>query len=167
MISLQFSSVAQSCLILCDPTDCSMPGSLVYQLSEFTQTQSHPVGDAIQPSHPLWSPSLPAFNLSQYRGLFQWVGSCIRWPKHWSFSLSISPSNEHPGLITFRMDCAGSRSSAHSKGYEEGGSAYAKAGSSLRSPPGNSRASTPKTRVCLLSALCSHLSPTTSLWKKS
>ena len=69
---------------------------------------------------------------------------------------------------------ARSRSSAHDKGHEEGGSAYAKAGSSLRCPPGNSRASTPKTRVCLLSALCSHLhlwlyrglSPTTSLWKE-
>ena len=67
------------------------------------------------------------------------------------------------------------RHSAHGKGHEEGGSAYTKAGSSLRSPPGNSRASTPKTRVCLLSALCFHLhlwlygglSPTTSLWKKS
>ena len=67
------------------------------------------------------------------------------------------------------------RNSARGKGHEKGGSAYAKAGSSLRSPPGNSRASTPKTRVCLLSALCSHLhlwlygglSPTTSLWKKS
>ena len=67
------------------------------------------------------------------------------------------------------------RNSAHDKGHEEGGSAYAKAGSSLRSPPGNSRASTAKTRVCLLSALCFHLhlwlygglSPTTSLWKKS
>ena len=65
------------------------------------------------------------------------------------------------------------RNSAHGKGHEEGGSAYAKVGSSLRSAPGNSRASTPKTRVCLLSALCSHLhlwlygglSPTTSLWK--
>ena len=66
------------------------------------------------------------------------------------------------------------RNSARGKGHEEGGSAYAKAGSSLRNPPANSRASTPKTRVCLLSALCSHLhlwlyrglSPTTSLWKK-
>ena len=76
--------------------------------------------------------------------------------------------------ITDLMDIAGNRSSAHGKGHEEGGSAYAKAGSSLRSPPGNSWASTPKTRVCLLFALCSHLhlwlygglSPTTSLWKK-
>ena len=67
------------------------------------------------------------------------------------------------------------RNSAHDKGHEEGGSAYTKAGSSLRSPPGNSRASTPKTKVCLLSALCFHLhlwlygglSPTTSLWKES
>ena len=55
------------------------------------------------------------------------------------------------------MPGASVRNSAHGKGHEEGGSAYAKAGSSLRSPPGNSRASTPKTRVCLLSALCSHL----------
>ena len=70
--------------------------------------------------------------------------------------------------------CARSRSSTHDKGHEEGGSAYVKAGSGLRSPPENSRASTPKTRVCLLSALCSHLhlwlygglSPTTSFWKK-
>ena len=84
--------------------DCSMPVTLVHQLPEFTQTQSHPVGDAIQPSHPLWSPFPPAFNLSQYRGLFQWVGSCIRWPKHWSFSLSISPSSEYSGLISFRID---------------------------------------------------------------
>ena len=101
---LSFSSVAQLYLTLCDPMDCSMPVTLVHQLPEFTQTQSHPVGDAIQPSHPLWSPFPPAFNLSQYRGLFQWVGSCIRWPKHWSFSLSISPSSEYSGLISFRMD---------------------------------------------------------------
>ena len=147
----------------------------------------------------------------------------VKWPKYWSFSFSISPSSEHPGLASFRMDwldllavqgalksllqhhsskasilrrsafftvcrepspgilhieCstftassfriwnsstgslslpgASVRNSARSKGHEEGGSAYAKAGSSLRSPPGNSRASTPKTRVCLLSALCSH-----------
>ena len=66
-----------------------------------------------------------------------------------------------------RFPGASVRSSTHDKGHEEGGSAYTKAGSSLRSPPGNSRASTPKTRVCLLSALCFHLSPTTSLWKKS
>ena len=67
-----FSSVTQSCLTLCDPMDCSMPGLPVHhQLLEFTQTHVHCVGDAIQPSHPLLSPSPPAFNLSQHQGLFQ------------------------------------------------------------------------------------------------
>ena len=60
---------------LCDPMDCSMPGLPVYQLLEFTQTHIHRVGDAIQPSHPLSSPSPPIFNLSQHQGLFQWVSS--------------------------------------------------------------------------------------------
>ena len=80
-----------------------MPGLPVHhQLPEFTQVHVHWVGDAIQPSHPLSSPS-PAFNLSQHEGLFQWVSSFIRWPKYWSFSFSIIPSKEHPGLF-FRMD---------------------------------------------------------------
>ena len=61
------------------------------------------VSDAIQPSHPLSSPSLPAFNLSQHQGLFKWVSSFIRWPKYWSFSFNISPSNEYSGLISHRM----------------------------------------------------------------
>ena len=70
----QFS--AQSCSILCDPMDCSMPGFPVHhQLLELAQTHVHWVGDAIQPSHPLSSPYPPAFNLSQHQGLFQWVGS--------------------------------------------------------------------------------------------
>ena len=74
--SVQFSSVTQSCLTLCDPMDCSMPGLLVHhQLLEFTQTHVHWVGDAIQPSHPLSSPSLPTFNLPQHQGLSQWVSS--------------------------------------------------------------------------------------------
>ena len=73
---LQFSSVAQSCLTLCDPMDCSTPGFPVHhQLLEPTQTHVHQVGDAIQPFHPLSSPSPPAFNLSQHQGLFQWVSS--------------------------------------------------------------------------------------------
>ena len=73
---LQFSSVAQSCLTLWDPMDCSMPGFPVqHQLPELAQTHVHWVGDAIQPSHPLSSPSPSAFNLSQHRGLFQWVSS--------------------------------------------------------------------------------------------
>ena len=71
---VHFSSVAQSCLTLCNPVDCSMPGLPVHhQLLDFTQTHVHHVGNAIQPSHPLSSPSPPAFNLSQHQGLFQWV----------------------------------------------------------------------------------------------
>ena len=74
--SVQFSSVTQSCPTLCDPMNCSTPGLPVhYQLPEFTKTNVHWVGDAIQPSHPLLSPSLPAPNPSQYQGLFQWVNS--------------------------------------------------------------------------------------------
>ena len=65
---------------------------------QFAQTHVHRVGDAIQPSHPLSSPSPPAFNLSQHQGLFQW------WPKYWSFGFSISPSSEYSGLISFRID---------------------------------------------------------------
>ena len=70
--SVQFSSVAQSCLTLCDPMNHSMPGLPVHhQLPESTQTHVHRVGDAIQPSHPLLYPSPPALNLSQHQGLFQ------------------------------------------------------------------------------------------------
>ena len=83
----------------------STPGLPVHHhLPEVTQTHAHQVGDAIQPSHPLSSPSPPAPNPSQHQGLFQRVNFSMRWPKYWSFSLSISPSNEHPGLISFRMD---------------------------------------------------------------
>ena len=72
MTAINFSSVSQSCLTLCDPMDHSMPGLPVrHQLPEFTQTHVHGVSDAIQPSHPLSSPSPPAFNLSEYQGLFQ------------------------------------------------------------------------------------------------
>ena len=74
--SVQFSSVTQSCLTLCDPMNCSMPGLPVHhQLLESTQTHVHWVSDAIQTSHPLWSPSPPAINLSQHQGLFKWVSS--------------------------------------------------------------------------------------------
>ena len=70
--SVQFSSVAQSCPTLCDPMNCNTPGLPVHhQLSEFTQTHVHRVGDAIQPSHPLSSPSPPVPTLSQHQGLFQ------------------------------------------------------------------------------------------------
>ena len=73
---LCFSSVTQSCLTLCDPTDCTMPGLPVHhQLLEFTQTHVHRVGDAIQPSHPLSPTAPPPFSLSQHQGLFRWVSS--------------------------------------------------------------------------------------------
>ena len=74
---------------------------VLHQLPESTQTHVHWISDAIQPSHPPLFPSPPAFNLSQHQGLFKWVS--IRWPKYWSFSFNICPSNEHPGLISFRM----------------------------------------------------------------
>ena len=76
MVHSQFSSVAKSCPTLCDLMDCSIPGLPVpHQLLEFTQTDVHWVGDAIQPSHPLSSPSTVTFNLSQHQGLFQWFRS--------------------------------------------------------------------------------------------
>ena len=102
---MQLNSVAQSYLTVCNPMDCSTPGLPVHhQLPEFTQTHVHWVGDAIQPSHPLSSPSPPAFNLSQHQSLFKWVSYLHQWPKYWSFSFSISPSNEYSGLVSFRMD---------------------------------------------------------------
>ena len=86
--SVQFSSVAQSCLTLCDPMNCSTPGLLVHhQLPDCTQTHVHQVGDAIQPSHPLLSPSPPALNLSQHQGLFQWVSSSHQVAKLLEFQL--------------------------------------------------------------------------------
>ena len=90
---LFFSSVAQSCLTLCDSMACSMPGFPVHhQLPELTQTHVHRVSDAIQPSYPLLSPS-PTFNLSQHQSLSDESVLFIRWPKYWSFSFSFSPSN--------------------------------------------------------------------------
>ena len=79
--------------------DCNMPGfPVLHQLLELAQTHIHRVGDAIQTSYP------PAFNLFQHQGLFQWITVlCIRWPKYWSFSFSLSPSNEYLGLISFRI----------------------------------------------------------------
>ena len=85
--------------------DCSSPGSSVlHYLPEFAQTHVHWVRDAIQPSHPLLSPSHPALNLSQHQGLFKGVSSSHQRARYWDFSFNISPSNEHPGLISFRMD---------------------------------------------------------------
>ena len=100
-----FIVVIKSCLILCNTTDRSMPCFLVlHHLPEFAQTHVHWVIDAIQPSHPLLSPSPPALNLSYHQGLFQWVGSLHQGAKYWSFSFSIRPSNEYAGLISFRVD---------------------------------------------------------------
>ena len=104
-LSVQFSSVTQSCPTLCDAMNCSTPGLPVHhQLLEFTKTHVHWVGDATQ--HlilccpllllPLIPPSIRVFSND--------TTLCMRWPKYWSFSLSISPSSEHPGQVSFRMD---------------------------------------------------------------
>ena len=83
----------------------STPGLPVHhQLPEFTQTHIHRFRDAIQPSHPLLSPSPLAPSPSQHQGISNDSTLHMRWPKYWSFSFNISPSNEHPGLISFRMD---------------------------------------------------------------
>ena len=92
------SSVAQSCPTLCDPMDCITPGFAVHhQLTELAQAHVHRVGDALQPPHPLSSPSPPAF--PSIRVFSNESVLHIRWPKYWSFSFSISPSNEY-----FRTD---------------------------------------------------------------
>ena len=103
-LALSVTSVAQSCLSLCDPMDCSMPGFPVYhQLLEFVQTHVHWVSDAIQPSHPLSSTS-PTFNLSHHQGLFQWVSSSHQVAKVLEFQLQHQPSNKYSGLIPIRID---------------------------------------------------------------
>ena len=100
----QFSSVAQLCLTLSDPMDCSTPGLPVHhQLPEFTQTHVHRVGYAIQPSHPQSSPSPSIFNLPQHQGLFQWVGSSHQVAKVLEFQLQHQSFQLKPRLI-FRMD---------------------------------------------------------------
>ena len=101
----QFSSVTQSCPTFWDPMNCSRPGLPVHhQLPEFTQTHLHRVSDAIQPSHPLSSPSPPAPNPSQHQGLFQWVNSLHEVVKVVEFQPQHQSFNEHPGLVSFRMD---------------------------------------------------------------
>ena len=102
-ISLQLLS--RVWLTLCDSKNRSMPGLPVHhQLPEFTQTHVHRVGDAIQPSHPLLSPSPVPSIFPSIRVFFNESALYIRWWKDWNFRLRISPSNEHPGLISFRMD---------------------------------------------------------------
>ena len=102
----QIRSVTQSCPTLCDPMNRSTPGLPIHhQLPEFTQTHVHRVSDAIQPSHLLSSPSPPAPNPSHHQSLFQWVNSSHEVAKVLEFQLQHQlPSNEHPGLISFRMD---------------------------------------------------------------
>ena len=86
--NIQFSSAAHLCPTICDPMDCSMPGLPVHhQLPEFTHTHVHRVGDAIQPCHPLLSPSPPALNLSQHQGLFKWLSSSHQVAKVLEFQL--------------------------------------------------------------------------------
>ena len=98
-------SVNKSCLTLCYPKDSSMWGFLVFHyLLEFAQTYVNWVNDAIQPSHPLSSPSPPIFNLFQHQGLFWWVGSLNQVVKYWNFTFIISPTKEYSGLISFRID---------------------------------------------------------------
>ena len=97
--SVHFSSVAQSCLTLCDPMDSRMPDFLAHhQLPEFAQTYVHRVGDAIQPSHPLSSPSLPGFSLSHHQGLFPWVNSLHEVAKVLEFQL------QHQSFQWWKMD---------------------------------------------------------------
>ena len=101
---VQFSSVAQSSLTLCEPMDCSTPSFPVHhQLLELAQTHVHQVSDTIQPSHPLCSPSLPAFSLPQHQGLFQCVSSLHQVAKVLEFQLQHT-SSEYSGWISFRMD---------------------------------------------------------------
>ena len=97
--------VTRSCSILCDPMDCSMPGlPVLHHLPELAQTHVHQANDTIQPSHPLLSPSPPAFSISQHQVFFNESAHHIRWPNYWSFSCSISPSNEYSGMISFRIN---------------------------------------------------------------
>ena len=105
MRNYDISSVAQSCLTLCDPMNCSSPGLPVHhQLPEFTQTDVHWVGYAILPSHPLSSPSHPASVFTSITVFSSESSFLIRWSKYWSLIFNISPSHEYPGLISFRMD---------------------------------------------------------------
>ena len=102
--SVQFSSVTQFCPTLCDPMNLSTPDLPVHhQLPESTQTHVHRVDDAIQPSHPL-CPLLLLPPIPPSIKVFSNESTLCMWPKYWSISFSISPSNEHPGLISFRMN---------------------------------------------------------------
>ena len=96
-------SVFNSCLTVGDPMNCSTPGfPVLHYLPEFAQINVHWVTDVIQPSHLLSPPSPLALSLSQHQGLFQWLALCIRWPKYWSISISLS--QEYSGFISYRID---------------------------------------------------------------
>ena len=98
-------SITKSWTTLCDPMDCNMPGSpVLHYLTEFAQTHVHQVGDAS--NHLIFCPPLLLLPLifPRIRVFFNESVLCIRWPKYWSFSFTISPSNEYSGLISFRMD---------------------------------------------------------------
>ena len=106
--SVQFTSVTQSCPTLCDLIDCNTPGFPVHhQLLELAQIHVHQVTDAIQPSHPSLAPSPPDFSLFRMRVFSHESVLRITWPKYWSFSLNISPSNKYSGLFSFRTDWLG------------------------------------------------------------
>ena len=103
-VGVQFSSVTQSYPTLCHSMECSTPGFPGHhQLPELTQTCVHRVDDAIQPSHPLPSPSPPAFNFSQHQDLFKWISFSHQVAKVLEFHLQNQSSNEYSGLISFRM----------------------------------------------------------------
>ena len=105
MICICYCSVTQSCLTLSDPMDCSTPGFLVFHnRPELAKTHVYQVCDTNQPSHPLSFPSPPASIFPSSRVFSNKSALSIRWPKYWSFSFSISPSNEYLGLISFRID---------------------------------------------------------------
>ena len=100
-----YCSAAKSCPTLCDPMDCSSPGTFVlHYLPEFALTHVYWVGDASQPSHSLLSPSLLPSIFPSIRVFPNESALHIRWPKYWSFSFSISPSNVYSGLVSFRKD---------------------------------------------------------------
>ena len=102
---MRFSSVTQSCLTLCDPMDYSTQAFLIcHQLPELTQTHVHCISDVIQESHYLSSLVLLPSIFPSIRVFSKESVLCIRWPKYWSFSFSISPSNEYSGLISFRTN---------------------------------------------------------------
>ena len=104
-LTSQISSVAHSCLTLCEPVHCGTPGFPAHhQLPELAQIHIHQVSDAIQASHPLCPPLLLPSIFPSIRVFSNESVLCIRWPKYWSFSFSISPSNEYSGLISFKMD---------------------------------------------------------------